>query len=298
MNTPEIKNDAVATVKKDISAQVLSKIDIFQKSGQIQLPADYSPANALKSAYLILAETKNKAGNLALEHCTTESIGNALLKMVVWGLSPLKKQCNFIMYGKTLDCTIEYTGNIALAKRYGGLKDYKANAVFKDDVFEFEVDAATGRKKVTKHTQTLESMSSLEIKGAYMVLEMENGTFDTEIMSLAQIKQAWNQGAMKGNSPAHKNFPDQMCIKTVINRGCKPLIRSSNDGVLYDENTNQGNNTIDTVAEEVKQEINDNANAETLDIDAEEVKTIEVVDPQNAGAEKTAEEKKPGEPNF
>lgn len=287
MSTPEIKKTSVTTtVKKDISESVLSKIDSFQQAGQLTLPNNYSPENALKSAYLVLMETKNSEGKFVLDHCSKESIANSLLKMVVWGLSPLKKQCYFIMYGDQLDCIKDYTGNIALAKRYGGLKDIKAHAVFEGDDFAFEVNAETGRKKVTKHVQTLESMSSLKIKGAYAVLEMNDGTFDTEIMSLAQIEAAWKQGATNGNSPAHRKFPDRMARKTAINRGCDTLIRSSDDSVLFNDD-NEERKPIDRVAAEVKTEIKNNANAETLDIEAEDITVIDpvIVGDQNKPAE-------------
>ena len=269
----EIAN--VEKVKRDISAQVLSKIETFKATGELKIPKDYSPENALKSAYLILSETKNSGGKFALEHCTKESIANALLKMVVWGLSPLKKQCDFIMYGDKLDCSIEYTGNIALAKRYGGLKDIKPNAIFKGDTFSFEVNPETGRKKILEHKQTLESIGSKDVVGAYAVVEMQDGSFNVEIMSINQIKDAWNQGAMKGNSPAHKNFPDQMAIKTVINRACKLLVRGSDDSILID-NSEADEKAIDVAHEDVTYEVSQEANKEVLDFD--EAKEVEVID--------------------
>lgn len=262
----ENQNTQVAEIKKDISAQVLAKVDQFQQAGELRLPADYSPENALKSAYLILSEQKvgGVNGRPVLEACTKPSIANALLKMVVWGLSPMKKQCDFIPYGDKLECSIEYTGNIALAKRFGGLKDIKSRAVYDGDDFVFEVDPETGRNKLIKHSQTLQSMGSKKVIGAYSILEMNDGSKDMEIMSIEQIKDSWNQGAMKGNSPAHKNFPDQMALKTVINRACKPLIRTSNDAILYSENDGDGERTIDVVAENVKYDIEQNANKEEL----------------------------------
>lgn len=276
MSTETEKNsEVVKAKKKDISAQVLSKIEGFQEAGELRLPADYSAENALKSAYLVLSETKNKEGKYALSHCNTTSVANALLKMVIWGLSPLKKQCDFIMYGNQLECSIEYTGNIALAKRYGGLKNIKANAVFESDKFEFEVDGITGRKTVKVHSQSLDSLGSKKIKGAYAIMEMNDGTVDTEIMSFSQIQDAWNQGAMKGNSPAHKNFPDQMCIKTVINRACKLLIRGSNDSILYSDDDYK---SIDVASENVKHKIKENANKRKLDFD--EADYEEVHDPE------------------
>ena len=262
----ENNNTEITEIKKDISAQVLAKVDQFQQAGELRLPEDYSAENALKSAYLILSEQKvgGQNGRPVLEACTKPSIANALLKMVVWGLSPMKKQCDFIPYGDKLECSIEYTGNIALAKRFGGLKDIKSRAVFEGDDFVFEVDPETGRNKLIKHAQTLQSMASKKVIGAYSILEMNDGTRDMEIMSMEQIRDSWNQGAMKGNSPAHKNFPDQMAIKTVINRACKPLIRTSNDAVLYSDNDGDGERTIDVVAENVKHDIRSNANKEEI----------------------------------
>lgn len=284
----ENQNTQVAEIKKDISVQVLAKIEQFQQAGELRLPDDYSPENALKSACLILSETKNASGKFALEFCSKESIANALLKMVVWGLSPMKKQCDFIMYGDKLDCSIEYTGNIALAKRFGGLKDIKPRAVFEGDDFAFEVDPETGRSKLIKHLQTLASMGSKKVIGAYAILEMEDGSRDMEIMSIEQIKDSWNQGAMKGNSPAHKNFPDQMAMKTVINRACKPLIRTSNDAVLFNGDDDiDGERTIDVVAENVKHDIKENANKEELGfkdisdaVEYEEIPAEEVKQPE------------------
>lgn len=258
-------NTELSKVQKDISASVLNKVNQFEKSGQIKLPKDYSAENALKAAMLILNETENKNKQKALEHCTKDSIANALLKMVVWGLSPLKKQCDFIMYGNKLDCSIEYTGNIALAKRYGGLISIKSNAVFEGEEFEFETHP-NGTKSVVKHKQTLDSIGSKKVIGAYAVIQLESGVTDTEIMSISQIKDAWNQGAMKGGSPAHKNFPDQMAMKTVINRACKPLIRSSSDAVLYDGT--ETDKTIDVAYEDVSEEVETKANKDVLEVPA------------------------------
>lgn len=222
------QSTTIQQAQKDISAQVLAKVDAFQRSGELKIPSDYSPENALKSAYIILSDPKN---NL-LEKCNKSSIANALLKMVVWGLSPLKGQCYFIPYKDQLECTPDYSGNIALAKRYGKLKSIKANAIFKDDEFEFII-RPDGRREVQKHTQTINSINT-QVVGAYAVIELQDGTFDTEVMSIDMIRKAWMQGGAKGASPAHTNFTDQMACKTVINRACKLLVRSSDDSVLYD----------------------------------------------------------------
>src|SRR5690606_38558307 len=143
--------------ESDITGVVLNKIDSFQKSGELRLPKDFSAQNALKSAWLVLQDVKDRNDNKALTVCSKETVSNALLKMMIWGLSPLKSQCYFIVYGTELSFTPDYSGNIALAKRYGKLKWIKANTIFKGDEFEFEVDAETGRRKVISHKQSLES---------------------------------------------------------------------------------------------------------------------------------------------
>lgn len=274
---------AVATVKADISTQVLAKIETFQKSGELTLPKDYNVENALKSAYIMLSDPKN---NLLVK-CDKSSVAEALLKMVVYGVSPIKKQCYFIPYGEKLECSISYAGNIAIAKRYGKLKTIKANAIFEGDTFEFEVDQTTGRRKIIKHIQTLESVGTNKIKGAYAVYELNDGTTDVEVMSINQIQMAWGQGGSKGNSPAHKNFADQMAAKTVINRACKLLISSSDDSILYDPLEDE--KVIDVTAENVAHEIKTEANKQPLDFSNEEDAVIvEEEIPSTTNTEATA----------
>lgn len=291
-------NTQVAEVKKDISAQVLAKVESFQKSGELVLPKDYIVENALKSAYIILSDPKN---NL-IAKCDKSSVAEALLKMVVYGVSPIKKQCYFIPYGQKLECSISYAGNIAIAKRYGNLKSIKGNAIFEGDVLEFEVDAMTGRRKIIKHSQSLDSIGSLILKGAYAVYELKDGTVDVEIMNIKQIHAAWGQGGSKGNSPAHKNFPDQMAVKTVINRACKLLISSSDDSILYDPL--EENDYVDTAKGNVQHEINQNANNETIGFESYEEAEIvddnhqEIIDNHNEMVEQEAPQKVMDGPGF
>lgn len=287
------QNTQLAEVKKDISVQVLAKIDAFQKSGELKLPKDYNPENALKSAYIILSDPKNNI----LEKCNKASIAEALLKMVVYGVSPIKKQCYFIPYGDKLECSVSYAGNIVTAKRYGNLKSIKANAIFEGDEFEFEVDAITGRRKVIKHKQTLDSVGSNKVKGAYAVYELNDGSIDVEVMNISQIQASWNQGGSRGNSPAHKNFADQMACKTVINRACKLLISSSDDSILYDPLEDE--RVIDVTAEDLQHEISQEANKEPLTFNSSKVEEANVIDSEEVKSE-TLEMafEKPNEPGF
>lgn len=296
--TESNQTTAVSVKKNDITAQVLSKIGAFQESGELTLPKDYNVQNALKSAYIILSDPKNNI----LDKCDRSSVAEALLKMVVYGVSPIKKQCYFIPYGDKLECSISYAGNIAIAKRYGKLKSIKGNAIFKGDEFEFGVDSNTGRKKVIKHTQTLASIGSKDIIGAYAVYELEDGTMDVEVMNITQIQASWNQGGSKGSSPAHKNFPDQMAIKTVMSRACKLLISTSDDSILYDP-LNEVEH-IDTTAEDVAHEVQTKANRTPISFDSvEEAQVVQEETDEEAEnqrnfdealAQEAAAENKPG----
>lgn len=281
---------AVAVLQKNIADNVLARVQQFTANKDIRLPGDYSPENALKSAWLILLETKDRNQNPVLSVCTKESIANTLLNMVLQGLNPVKKQCDFIAYGDKLTLQREYHGTITLAKRYGGIKEAVGNVVYEADEFVYSL-TASGYKKIEKHVQNLENIDMNKIKGAYATLIFEDETRSpyVEIMTMIQIRQAWQQGATKGASPAHKNFPDQMAIKTVISRACKLFISSSDDSALFDDDRDER-----TVAS--KQVINENANQEeiTMDIKAEVVNEKKedkrVTDLQNMSDEITDEQ--------
>lgn len=114
---PTQTQQSVAVAQKDVVDSVLAKITKFEETGELVLPSNYSAANALKSAWLILQETVDRNNRPALEVCSKESVANALLDMVVQGLSPIKKQCYFIVYGTKLQLMRSYLGTLAVAKR-------------------------------------------------------------------------------------------------------------------------------------------------------------------------------------
>lgn len=231
------KKDEKTSIQKfeNISEQVLSRIEQFQKDGSMILPKNYSVENHMKSAWLALQEVEDKEHHKALQICTKESIANSLLDMVLQGLSVSKKQGYFIVYGNKLIFQRSYFGTIALAKRAGGMvSEPVANVIYDGDDFQYEIDPKTAKVSIIKHSQKLENIDNSKIKGAYALVTLADGTTQVTIMSMQQIRAAWGQGATKGNSPAHKNFAEEMAKKTVIGRACKAIINSSDDAWLYD----------------------------------------------------------------
>ena len=229
------ENQVAVKKQSEITDQVFNRVQQLQDAGSLVLPKTYVAGNALKSAQLILAETKDKSGKLATEVCTQESVANCLLDMVKMGLEPSKKQCYFVIYGDKLQLMTSYFGKLAIAKRVADLEEVKAFVIYDGDEFEmeFNLDDLTMQLKTYKPNPLNVNLD--KITGAFAIPIFKDGTRgDLVYMSYQQIKNSWNQGYAKGNSVAHKNFTDEMCKKTIITRVCKTLINSSDDGDLVD----------------------------------------------------------------
>lgn len=294
MSTTEKKeaapSTAVAKKKSDITTSVLAKVEAFQAEGSIELPKNFSAPNALKAAYIVLSETKTKDGKPVLEACTDASIAQALLKSITWGLSVGRGQCYFVPFGDQLQCMVSYQGEIANAKRMGGVKEVNASCIMEGDEFEFKTDVATGRKQIVKHQQTLKSIGSGKILGAYAVVVMKDGTSQADVMDFESIKTSWAQGS---NSPAKTKFPIAMAERTVIRRALKTIIRSSDDSYLDNDN-----DTDETKAY-VNHKIDTEANGNLIDIEDasyEDVEHEEVLEKPKSkpDPEQKPEEEKPG----
>lgn len=269
------KNSVVTTTQeKNITDEVLSRINVLKDKGELQIPQNYSAANALKSAWLILQETVDKDKKPALQVCSKNSICNALLDMVIQGLSPAKKQCYFVAFGGKLQLMRSYMGTIAATKRLKGVKNVYANCIYEGDEFEYKINLETGLKEIIKHEQKFENIDISKIKGAYAVIVRENEPPYIEIMNINQIKKAWNQGAAKGQSGAHQNFTDEMVKKTVINRACKLFVNTTDDsdiliGSINNTSEYSDDDIVNNIDYEVKEEIKENANSKLIDIQPE-----------------------------
>ena len=248
-----------------LSAQLTKK----QQYG-LSFPPNYSVSNALNSAYLILQETLDKDKKPVLQTCTKQSIAAALIDMTVQGLNPMKKQCYFIAHGNKLTLMRSYQGTMAVAKRCGA-KRIVAEVIYEGDTFEYHIE--NGIKVIDKHIQDFKNIDNSKIIGAYAIVTMEDYTY-TEIMHINQIKKAWAKGyGYTEGKGVHTEFTDQMCKKTVINRACKNIINSSDDGYLTEVFENTADEETDIVSEAVQQDIQDNANTEEF-VEPEKVKDV------------------------
>ena len=269
---PGAQQQQAAVVKfENISDQVLEKVNKFTADGALILPRNYSVENNMKSAWLILQETLDRNNKPVLEVCTKASVANALFDMVLQGMSVSKNQGYFIAYGNKLEFQRSYFGTVALAKRvHGGIvTEPVANVIYDGDEFIYTIDPSTGLVKIVKHDQKLENIDDSKIKAAYAIVTYADGKTQTTIMTIDQIKKAWNQGATKGQSPAHKNFPAEMCKKTVIGRACKLVINSSDDAWLYDGKSDEDD--VDVARQQRDAEVRVRSSVRLEDADYEEV---------------------------
>jgi recombination protein RecT len=259
----------LALVKNETIDAVEQRIRGFQKDGALHFPADYSPQNALKSAWLVLQETVDRNGKPVLEACTRESIANALLSTVVQGLSPLKKQVYYIAYGNKLTAMRSYHGTMAVTQRIPGVEDVVAQVVYEGDEFEYAIQRGT--KKVVKHVQKIQNVNTSKIAAAYCSIYYADGKEYTEVMTMSQIKMAWSKSQMKDSKP-QREFPEEMAKRTVINRACKKFINASCDNDLV---LNAFNDTAEAVPEdEFKREVEAKANKRVITGDGEVIEVV------------------------
>lgn len=239
---------------------LVKQLDKKTESG-MSFPPDYNVSNALMGAYLTLKETVDKDEKPILESCTQTSIANSLMDMATLGLSVQKKQGYFIAYKGKCQFQRSYFGNMTIARRYG-MRDVNAEVIYEGDKFNYSI--VDGKKVFGSHEQDFMNIDVSKVKGAYAIVNMNDGSKYLEVMNINQLKQSWKQGyGYKETGGTHQKFTDQMAKKTVINRAMKYIINTHGD--IFVQEADERTEDIDRsniVAEEVAYEIETNANKE------------------------------------
>ena len=147
--------------------------------------------------------------------------------MVTQGLSPAKKQCYFIKYGSDVQLRMSYFGTIKVTKDLQDVKDVTANVVYEGDTLDVAIE--NGRKKLVKHETDWQNADN-PIIAAYCIITRTDGEEFFEVMTKKQIDKSWSKAKTKN---VQIDFPDQMAMRTVINRAAKMFINTSNDSDLF-----------------------------------------------------------------
>ena len=278
----QVSEDSLAN-KKNFSDMMLDKIEEMGELNRIHFPDNYSPQNAIASAWLMIQDMKTKINGVefpVLTACTKRSIANSVLDLVIQGLSLSKRQAYLIPYKQELTLQRSYFGTVSVAKRFDGIKEVFAQCVYPSESFRYGYDEC-GNTVIEKHVPLpIDKIGTEEFIGVYAVVVKEDGSKRTEIMSRQQVINAWGMGKGYGKSKAHREFPDQMAKKTVINRACKMSVNTSNDSDLLigafnrtTENEYKENGVKDVTVEQPKLE----ANTEVLEM-PEKTETYEELD--------------------
>lgn len=267
---------ALKRFQEETANNVLDRVNAMQETGELVLPQNYHSGNAVRLAWLYLQTVKDRNDRPAVDVCTKESICNCFLEMIIKGLSVAKKQCYFIVTGNQLSFWEDYRGKYMRAKRDTEIATVNAQVVYEGDEFVYTVDG-NGLYQLVKHETKMENINIDKITGAYAVVINKDGSKHLEIMTMAMIRNSWQQGAARGNSGAHNKFTDQMCKKTVISRACKVALGSAEDEDLAPDvaesertlaNTGSTKNIEPTVepAEYVELPSGENVNTDTGEI--------------------------------
>ena len=225
-------------VKNNVGDQVIARINSLCEVG-FTMPKDYQFVNAIKMSMLKLQDLKDKNGRPALQVCTPASVSTALFQMATKGLNAALGQAYLIVRGDQLCLQESYFGKVLMVKRIYPHWNPNPVVIREGDVFEYAIDAATGRKYVVKHEQKLENMDK-DFVGGYLYLP----TGDLYMMTKKQIIQAWSKSSSREQA-IHHQFSEKMVGKTLVNSGCNMIINSTPEYQMgMDDETNMIENKL------------------------------------------------------
>lgn len=207
-------------IKQNVGDMVIARVNSLCEAG-FNMPRDYNYVNAIKMSMLKLQDTKDKNGKSALEVCTPASIQTALFRMCCKGLNAAFNQIYFVVRGNVLCDQDSYFGKVLMVKRIYPEWNPVPVVIREGDVFEYAINAQTGKKFVVKHEQRLENMDNGFV-GGYMYLP--DG--ELYIMTKKQILTAWSKSSSREQT-THKQFDEKMVQKTLVNSGCNMIINST-----------------------------------------------------------------------
>ena len=238
-NTKIVSKDTqIAEKFKNLTNNVLSQISDLTKQGKLQLPPNYSASNAINMMRLQIVDDEK------LSKCTLTSVANAMIKMCSWGLNPAKNQCYMIPCDGKLTLFVSYFGYQLIAKRADpNIDEIVADYVTKGEEFLYDYEPG-GNFVITKHTRTLETMSSDEYVAGYAIIRYKDGKPPRGlVMTWKDILDSWRMspmkpvledGSLKTNAVHYKSTKD-MIKRTLISKITKNIRNSSDDSYLFSE---------------------------------------------------------------
>jgi recombinational DNA repair protein RecT len=167
--------------------------------------------------------------------CDVQSIRRSVLKAATLGLQ-FQGECYLIAYGGTCNFQTSIWGELHIVERTGRLKDVWADVIYESDPYRIVL----GERRELFHdvTDTFgrpganipigEPDAVIPVTeggrghpiGAYACADLGEKVIRWDIMSEAEMAVARRMASSK-NSPAHKNWPDEMRKKMALRRAQK-----------------------------------------------------------------------------
>ncbi|MEE9356462.1 MAG: recombinase RecT [Methylococcaceae bacterium] len=157
--------------------------------------------------------------NEALLMCNPLSLVGAIMQAAQLGLVPdgILGQAYLIPYKGQAQFQVGYKGLIALAMRSGEVKSISAHVVFEKDLFDFEY----GINEKLKHIPS-EKEERGGMRCVYAIAHFKGGGYAFDVMTKKEVAKT-RASSKCPNSPAWKEWEEEMWRKTVVKRLAKYL---------------------------------------------------------------------------
>lgn len=220
------------------------------------LPKGFNKARFVQNCVALLND------NPQLQKYNRNQIVSGLLKGSYLGLDFYSKECYLVPYGNQLNYQTDYRGAKKLAKKYSirPIKDIYAKLIREGD--EFEEMILNGEPSFNFKPKFL---NDGKIIGAFAVVLYQDGGLGYDVMSLSELENT-RKHSKASNSPAWKDFTGEMYKKTVLHRLCKHIELDFENPTQRDL-FSAGMEIETDVAEQVRNDIESNANKEEFIID-------------------------------
>lgn len=214
------------STKDSFSYSLTAQLDSIEEA----LPKGFNKARFVQNAVALLNDNADLAkygrGQLML----------GLMKGATLGLDFFSKEAYLVPYGNKLQYQTSYTGSVKLAKKYSirPIKDIYAKIVREDDEFEELIEH--GEQTINFKPK---AFNNGKVIGAFAVCLFKDGGIQYDTMSLSELENT-RKHSKASNSPAWKDFTEEMYKKTVLKRLCKHIeidFENVEQLRVYDEET-------------------------------------------------------------
>lgn len=265
----------------EVAVSFSDKLGVALAEKADAFPAEFNKARFVTNAVALLNENEQLA-TFAKQHGTTQII-NGLVRGAVDGLDFAHKEAYLVPFGNQLNFMTSYKGARKMAKKYSlrPVKDIFANVVREGD--EFTCGVKDGEPTLNFNP---DPFSNKPVVGAFAEVIYQDGSIQYEVMNMDDL-MACKKQARSQNSPAWKNFPNEMYKKSVLHRLCKNIEIDPEISLDFINDMNSGTEIETNQEQIVENEINENQGSE--EFIEEDVIDTEVVTEQPAVEELAAD---------